>query len=343
MLDEEELVVRGIRFRGNKTVEFVELPRPVAKGINVVVEVKASALCGTDLPYYFAPTDELGYVPGHEVAGCVAEVDKASFVKVGDRVILNTQVGCGHCDECRRGRVLFCSEMKTAGVSGLDGGHSDYILIPEKDCLPLPEGIPYDVASVIPDGLGVPYHSTGKLGVNSLDTVAVFGLGPIGLGMVLYLNFVGSRVIAIEPSEYRRKLAKELGANFIIDPRSTDALGSILEITSGIGVDKAIDCSSSPITVGLALTSVRKGGRVSLVGQKDQVAIQNYTRTVVHRELEIFSSCGYNLGEYGTLVRLVERGFGLSRLITHRFPFREAPEAYNVFGEGNTGKVVLIH
>jgi threonine dehydrogenase-like Zn-dependent dehydrogenase len=343
-MDEEELVLLGIRFRGNRTVEFVELPKPVAKGTNVVVEVKASALCGTDLPYYFAPTDELGYVPGHEIAGCVAEVDKASFVKVGDRVILNTQVGCGHCDECRRGRVLFCSEMKTAGVFGLDGGHSDYVLIPEKDCLPLPEGIPYDVASVIPDGLGVPYHCTQKLSVASLDAVVVFGLGPIGLGMVLFLKFLGSQVIAIEPNEYRRKLAKELGADFVIDPESTDVLRSILEITSGIGVDKAIDCSSSPITVGLALASVRKGGRVGLVGQKEsQVTIQNYTRTIIHRELEVFSSCGYNLGEYGTLMRLVQRGLRVSKLITHRFPFREAPEAHKVFSEGNTGKVVLVH
>ena len=306
--------------------------------------MKASALCGTDLPYYFASTDTLGCVPGHEIAGRVAEVDRASFVKVGDRVILNTQVGCGHCDECRRGRVLFCSEMKTAGVFGLDGGHSDYILIPEKDCLPLPEDIPYDVASVIPDGVGVPYHTTSKLGVTSLDRVAVFGLGPIGLGMVLYLQFLGSEVIAIEPNAYRRNLAKELGADFVIDPASTDALSRVLEITSGTGVDKAIDCSSSSVTVGLALASVRKGGRVGLVGQKDSpVTIQDYTRTIIHRELEVFSSCGYNLGEYGSLIRLVQGGLPANKLITHRFPFREAPEAYKSFSAGNTGKVVLIH
>ncbi|MCL5986190.1 MAG: alcohol dehydrogenase catalytic domain-containing protein [Actinobacteria bacterium] len=335
----------GTRFTGNKKVVYKEFPKPKAKDDLVVIKVMASALCGTDLPFYRASTDVLGAIPGHEIAGEVAEVDRTVSLKVGDRVIVSTQVGCGSCDNCRNGQVLFCNDMRTMGVTpGFNGGHAEYVQASEKDCLNLPDEIPYDVGSVIPDCLGVPYHSTGKMGITSMDSVVVFGTGPIGLGMVIMLKYLGAFTIAVEMNEYRRNLASQFGANVAINPDKDDVIKSILDITDGEGVDKAIDCAAgTDVTTNQSLRVIKNGGKVAFIGEKERVCLDNLREMIIHKETIIYGSCGYNISEYGKLIKLVKRGFGIGKLITHRFNFTEVAEAYQLFDTGNTGKVVIIH
>ena len=335
----------GARFAGNKKIALKEYSKPKAKDNWVVVEVKASALCGTDLLYYRAPKDILNSIPGHEIAGIVSEVDSVLRLKVGDRVVVSTQVGCGHCDYCRNGQVLFCKDMYTMGVTaGYNGGHTDYILVPEKDCLNLPDEIPFDVGSIIADALGVPFHSTGKMGITSMDTVAVTGAGPIGLGMVLFLKYLGSFVIVAELNEYRRGLAKQLGADIVIDPGKENVIEKILDITKGEGVDKAIDCVGGiSTTANLSLAVIKNGGKVAFVGEKEKICIDNLSEMVIHKEAIIYGSCGYNISEYGRMIKLIQQGFKLEKLITHRYGFSELAEAFKLFDTGNTGKVVIIH
>ena len=335
----------GARFTGNRQIAFKEYSKPKAKGNWVVVEVKAAALCGTDLPFYRAPKDILNAIPGHEIAGIVSEVDSVLRLKVGDRVVVSTQLGCGHCDYCRNGQVLFCKDMHTMGLAtGYDGGHADYTLVPENSCLNLPDEIPFDVGSIIADALGVPFHSIGKMGVTSMDKVAVLGAGPIGLGMIIFLKYLGSFVIVSELNEYRRRLAKQLGADIIIDPNNENVIEKILEITEGEGVDKAIDCAAGTgITTNQSLAVIKKGGKVAFVGEKDKVCIDDLREMVIHKEVIIYGSCGYNISEYGRMIKLIQRGFGLDKLITHRFSFSELADAYKLFDTGNTGKVVIMH
>ncbi len=338
--------MRGVQYLGNRRIEITEFPTPEPHDDWVLVRVKASALCGTDLPYYHAPGDTLGgCIPGHEVSGQVSAVDRARHVKPGDRVVLNTQVGCGRCQYCRAGQVLFCAEMRTAGLGeGLHGGHADYILIPEKDCLSLPDDISYSVGSVIPDGAGVAFHLIKRMGgVGGLDRVAVFGAGPIGLGMVAMLNHMGAATIVVsEPSAYRRDLARKLGATHVIDASKDDPITFIRDITQGLGVDKAIDSAGEvDVTTNQALASVRKGGTVGLVGQKETVHLGEYTHHLIHKELNLISSCGYNLGEYEALVQAVHDGLRLPELITHEFPLEDIQSAFQVFDSGESGKVVI--
>lgn len=338
--------MRGAKYIGDRGVVLREIPKPEPKDDWVVVRVKASALCGTDLPFYRGQGDTLGdCIPGHEIAGQVVEVDRARRVKPGDRVVLNTQVGCGHCQFCRGGFVLFCPQMQTAGLGeGLHGGHADFVLIPEKDCLPLPDEISYLVGSVIPDGVGVPYHLLRRMGgVSGLDKVAVFGAGPIGLGMVAMLKYMGAGMIVVSDlSDYRRQLAEKLGADRTIDPQVENPVELILSLTEGVGVDKAIDAAGhTDVTTNQALISVKKGGTVGLVGQKDAVTIKEYTHQLIHKELHLVSSCGYNLSEYESLVAAVRNGLNAPGLITHEYPLEEIQTAFQVFDSGNTGKVVI--
>jgi propanol-preferring alcohol dehydrogenase len=226
----------------------------------------------------------------------------------------------------------------------LHGGHADFVLIPEKDCLPLPDNLSYAVGSVIPDGVGVPYHLLRRMGgVSGLDTVAVFGAGPIGLGMVAMLKYMGTQqIIVSELSAYRRELAEKLGADRTIDPQAEDPVEVILSLTGGIGVDKAIDAASyTDVTTNQALTSVKKGGTVGLVGQKDSATIEEYTHQLIHKELYVVSSCGYNLSEYESLVAAVQGGLNAKGLVTHEYPLEEIQTAFEVFDSGNTGKVVI--
>ncbi len=338
--------MRGAKYIGDRRIVLREITKPDPKDDWVVVRVKASALCGTDLPFYRGQGDTLGdCIPGHEIAGQVVEVDRALQVKPDDRVVLNTQVGCGHCQFCRGGSVLFCPEMRTAGLGqGLHGGHADYVLVPEKDCLPLPDDISYAVGSVIPDGVGVPYHLLRRMGgVSGLDKVVVFGAGPIGLGMVAMLKYMGAQMIIVsELNVYRRQLAEKLGADCTIDPQAQDSVEVILSLTEGAGVDKAIDTASyTDVTTNQALASVKKGGTVGLVGQKDSITLKDYTHQIIHKELYLVSSCGYNLSEYESLVAAVRNGLNAPGLITHEYPLVEIQTAFQVFDSGNSGKVVI--
>ncbi len=337
--------MKAVRFFGNRSAKLVTMPKPRAQDANMVVKVKASALCGSTLPFYDASTDILSCVPGHEVSGEVVEVDKATYVKPGDRVVLNTQVGCGRCEYCRSGQVLFCDQMQIVGLTpNIHGGHAEYISIPEKDCLDLLEDIPYEVGALIPDGLGVAYHSgIVKLGVMANDTVGIFGAGPIGLGLVLCMKWFGATIIVSETNDYRRNLAKELGADFSLNPLQGDVVKAIMDLTSGKGVDKAFDCAGgTDSTTNAALHSVKKAGKIALIGQKDTVTIRDYADLIIFRELQITGSCGYNVSEYSKLVSMIRAGYPLHKLLTHRFSLEQAPEAFKTFREGNTGKVVIV-
>lgn len=336
--------MRGLRFLGNRRVEIREFPKPKAKDSNVVVKIEASALCGTDLPFYRAKKDILGCIPGHELAGKVVEIDQTSYIKIGDRVVLNTQIGCGRCDYCRGGKVLFCESVKTMGVTpGFDGGHADYVLVPEKDCLLLPDDIDYTIGSVIPDGVGVPYNVFEKIGLRGREEIAVFGCGPIGLGIILLGKFWGAKVIGIDINPYRLDLSKKLGADKVIDASKNNPVTLIKEMTDNKGVSKAIDCAgNTDVTTNQTLYSVKKGGKVVFVGEKENVNFRNVREQIIHRELKIYGSCGYNLSNYGKLVSLIQEGLPVEKLITHKFLFEEADKAYREFEQGKTGKVVLI-
>ena len=203
--------MKGLRFLGKRITELRKLPDPVAKDDNVIVKIKASALCGSDLPRYRADSDILGAIPGHELAGEVIDIDKANKIKIGDRIVLNTQVGCGICKYCRRGQVLFCKSLKIMGATpGFNGGHAEYVSIPEKDCLILPDDIGFDIGAIIPDGVGVAYHLLNRMGLRAKESVAIFGCGPIGIGIINLAKFWGAYVIGIEINKYRCEFALKL-------------------------------------------------------------------------------------------------------------------------------------
>jgi len=336
----EEQEMYAVRLLGDTRVDVVNIPNPHAHKRWVIVEVRASAICGSDLHAYFS-TEGLKFTPGHEVAGEVVETgNEVTRFKPGDRVAIYNIVSCGTCKFCRRGDWIFCNEVKVIG-GHIDGGDAQYLAVPESNCLSLPDDLSFEEGALLGDGVGTPYSAIKRLGINGTNTVALFGLGPVGLGALFILKLLNCRVFAVEINEYRQQMGRTLGADIVIDPNKQDVIGAIKEYTKGEGVDIAIDCAGQEITENQALDSVKKGGKVAFVGENMHATIKPSDQ-LIRKELTVIGSWYFNVGEYEELVALVRRGLNIEKIITHRFSLEEAQRAFSVFASGKSGKVIFV-
>lgn len=333
----------GLRFTGQRGLYLGEFPKPEPESADwdspseVVLRVKASAICGTDREAWEGEGQKV--IAGHEVAGQVVAVDKRSWIKVGDRVAVNCHITCGHCEHCMNGDLYFCPELTVIGFDR-HGGNAEYLLIPESSCMPLPDNLSYEAGALIVDMLGTSYRAVKRLGPLPGDTVGIFGSGPIGLAALLVTKLYGAKVISIDLNEYRLKMAKRLGADHVINPREADVLEATRELTNGRGMDGALECAGSKVTTQQALDGVKLRGKVALVGVSHKVTVNPWEQ-FIQREVTMFGSRSFNVREYNEMVALVRRGLPIEEIITHRFPLQEAEKAFEVFGSGQCGKVIL--
>ncbi len=326
----------GVVFAGSGKVEVREFPDPEPKLGEALVKIAVSAICGSEMHPYHSPDGSRGRIVGHEMVGEVAAANQTAHVAVGDRVALQIMVGCGRCYYCTRGDYEHCAEMDY-----LIGGHAELIAAPEMCCLPLPDDVNWERGALLGgDTIGTTYRALKRIGVNASDTVAVLGCGPIGLGMLALLRFLGSRVIAADVSAYRRDLARKLGAWRVLDPSDGDMMAAIRDLTEGEGVDIALDCSPSPATLTAALDCVRKFGTVGLVGEKKESTIRPSDQ-FIRKEITAIGSWYYNPSDYYEIMRLHRRGLKVEDLVTHRFPLAQAETAFATFASGESGKVLL--
>ncbi len=335
--------MRAVKFVGNGCVEVVDVPKPKAAKGSVIVKVMTSALCGSDLHIYFSDKGS-ETTPGHEVAGEVVEVGEGvSEIRAKDRVALYAVISCGKCEFCRRGDWAFCNgPKKSLGWQHIHGGDAEYLAVPERICFPLPSDLSFEQGALLGDGVGTPYHAIKRLAINGTHTVALFGLGPVGLGALFILKLLNCKVIAVEISKYRQKLGKSLGADRVIDPNEQDPVDAIKECTKGEGVDIAIDCAGKEITENQALDCAKKWGKVAFVGQNSVGATIQPSSQFIAKELTVIGSFYFNVSEYKELIALVHRGLNIEKIITHRFSLEEAQKAFSVFVSGKSGKVVFV-
>jgi propanol-preferring alcohol dehydrogenase len=334
--------MQRVRLPGSRqaVVEQVAVPEP--RGGEVVVRVRASAICGSDLHGLYRPEKGSPSTPGHEFAGEVVAVDAAARVRVGDRVALHAAPGCGACRFCRMGAPIYCTEgAATLGFSR-DGGDATYALVPERACLPLPDDVSDEVAALIGDGVGTPYHALRKAGgVRGGDVLGVFGLGPVGLGATMLGAYFGATVIGVDVNAERLALAGTLGATHLVNPRDGNPAATLRELTGGRGLDVAMECAGSAVTLGYALEAIAPFGRVALVGEHQQASI-NPSGHFIGRELTMTGSRYYHHGDYDDILRLLAGGLRPERMVTHRFPLREAPAAFQLFDAGQAAKVLIL-
>ncbi|HUT35279.1 MAG TPA: zinc-binding dehydrogenase [Planctomycetota bacterium] len=333
--------MRGVKILDALKVETCDYPDPVPQGEEVVVRLEAAAICGSDLHGLYQRPGEKPFVPGHEGAGVVVAVDKPRVLKVGDRVCTTAVYPCGVCDHCRMGYTIYCRDRKGTYGFGLNGVHATHVRICERSLLPLPDSMSFEQGSLVLDPVGTHFHANKRMGTNARHTVAVFGLGPMGLGAVCVTAFLGARVIAVDPIAFRRELAKKLGAADAVDPAAGDVAAQIRELTKGYGLDRAFECSGRPEPLYAALDLVRHFGHVSIVGEQPEAKISP-SNHFNRKEITLSGSTCFPLGEYDEIVRAFEAGLPAARMITHRFTVEQAAEAYATFNTGDTGKVIFV-
>ena len=349
--------MRGVVFLGERRLEIREFPDPTPGPDEVVIEVKASGMCGSDLKFYrpslAEATRALGLggdgepnIAGHEPCGVVvargAGVTETEAPD-GARVMVHHYKGCGSCEHCRVGWQQLCPEGFTVyGATG-DGAHADYMKIPASTLVPLPDELSFETGAAIACGTGTAYGALKRVSLAGSDTVAIFGQGPVGLSATQFGRAMGARVIALDTIAERLELAKELGADAIVDPGSNDPVAAIKELTGGRGVDIAIDCSGSEAGRLGAIRSTRTWGTVGLVGEGGTMTV-NVSKELMRKQLTIVASWTFSAFGQAECARYVaERGIDVDHLFTQRYTsLDEAEEAYRLFDTQTTGKGVFL-
>ena len=317
----------------------IEQPDPRAKDDVVVVKVLTSPLC---TEYYQFKQGDPGDCLGHEAVGEVVAVDKATRVCVGDRVVVQPLNACGHCALCRTGNFIHCTNgrnllAETGSAAGL-ATIAQYTLKAESQLTPIPDGLSYDHAAMACCGLGPTFGAMQLARVDAFDTVLITGLGPVGLGGVINARFRGARVIGVESHPYRAALARQLGAEAVIDPTDNDAQRQLRDLTGGLGVDAAIETSGVADAKPFALEALRRKGRFAMVGWHGSLDVD----TIISKGLSVYGAWHYNLNDAGRLLQVIQQvPAQIRQLITHTFPLTDVQRAWELQATGACGKVVL--
>ncbi len=330
--------MRSAVFSGDSRVEVREVPDPRPGTGEVLLRIHASALCGSELKHYRSGQGR-ALNAGHEIAAEVIEANAAGIHQPGDHVVVNIMAAhtCGRCYFCLSGDPKYCKQAQNVW-----GAHCELIAADARACLPLPADIAFETGALLGgDFVGTSYRAVKRLGVGGLDTVMVIGAGPVGLGVLGILRFMGARVIVVEPTRYRRDLAAAVGAT-VLDPNDVDVQATAVELTSGLGPHVVIDCAGRPETQNLALDTVRIKGKVGFVGENQQLTI-NPSKQIIHKELTIVGSVYYTPEDYQEILLLYRQGYRPEQFVTHRFPLAEADQAFRTFASGESGKVLLTY
>jgi len=343
--------MKGAVLPGNSTVELRDFDIPTPGYGQVLVQTKASTICGSDIRCIYREhtgKGPEGYIPGtiagHEPCGVIIqEGEGLKRFKKGDRVIIYHISGCGVCNDCRRGFYISCkSKYRQAYGWQRNGGMAPYILAEEKDLIELPDELTFKDGAQVACGFGTVYEAMEKIGVSGNDAVLVTGLGPVGLAALMMAKAMGANMlIGVEMNDYRIDLAKKLGlADFIFKP-DEGVLDRILKVTGGKGAEKSIDTSASDAGRQLAIRATREWGKIAFVGEGGTCTF-NPSPDIIHGQKTIYGSWVTSLWRMEELVeRLVRWGIHPEKLITHEFSLDDASKAYQLMASGQCGKVAV--
>ena len=296
-----------------RNLVYEDVPTPEAGVDDVLIKVEACGICGSDVHGYDGSTGRRipPIIMGHEASGVVAETGSGvTLFRVGDRVTFDSTLYCGTCSFCRQGRINLCDNRRVLGVSCGDyrqhGAFAEYVAVPERIVYRLPDGMTFEQAAMV-EAVSIAVHAVARTRIALNDTAVVIGSGMIGLLVIQATRAAGcGRVVAVDVDEDKLALAKSLGATDIVCAGKADPVNAVFPLTGGRGADVVFEVVGLEETVAAALTCVRKGGQVTLVG--------NISRTVafplqaaVTREITLNGSCASS-GEYAACLDLIARG-----------------------------------
>ena len=340
----------GVILPGNRRVVFREFPIPQPGPGQVLLKMKASSLCGSDIRAIYrehlgtGAEAYQGVIAGHEPCGQIIGLGPGTKrFRKGDRVIVYHISGCGVCHDCRMGYQITCtSDLRAAYGWQRDGGHAEYLLAEERDLVLLPEALSYPDGALIACGYGTCYEALLRIGLSGRDWVLVVGLGPVGLAALMLAKAMGAvQRIGVDTVPERIELAEKLGLTELALLSRDDTADRIRQATGGEGVEAAIDCSGSPEGRLVTIQSTRRWGRVAFVGEGNDVSFEP-SRDLIHKQITLYGSWVTSLGHMEDLVeKLVAWRLHPHEIVTHTFGLSQADEAYRLMDVGQCGKVVI--
>jgi propanol-preferring alcohol dehydrogenase len=340
--------MRAVKITGKGKVEVLNVPVPKPGRSEVLIEMKASCLCRSDLYRYHGKVlfegEGLGvnWTPGHEPCGVVKAVGECvTDVMPGDRVGVYMMNGCEKCEYCEQGYIMLCKDFGCIGFA-CDGAHADYLITTEKNCLPLPDDMDYVTGALLTDMGGTLYSACKSMNVNGAMTVAVFGLGPMGCAGILFAKQFGALTIGIDIDTKRLDFAQSIGADYVIDSTAVDVVDKIRELTFGKGADASIDCTGNPLAENNAINCLRNLGQLCVVGENDALTI-NPSVQLIRKRITIHSSWIFNRRDWGELCDFVQKNrINVSKIASHVFNIENAAEAFALFDSHQAQKVVFV-
>ena len=348
--------MQGVVFTGGRELELMDFPDPTPGPDEVVIEMKASGMCGSDLHQYRRPKgggqatglpmNPNPTIAGHEPCGVVAAVGpgvNSKEARVGERVMVHHYQGCTQCIHCRSGWQQLCQEtlVKVYG-NNAHGGHAKYILVPANTLVPLPDEVSFEAGAAISCGSGTAYSALRRMNLSGNDTIAIFGQGPVGLAATQFAKAMGAKVIALDVNPQRLERAKEFGADEIVDPGSNDPVAAIKDLTHGRHADLTLDTSSNPEARLNAIRSTKVWGTMCFVGEGGNVTI-DVSPHLLRRQLTLVASWTFSTIIQAECARyVVDRKIDVDRLFTHRWKLGQAVEAYQLFDHQSDGKGVFL-
>jgi 2-desacetyl-2-hydroxyethyl bacteriochlorophyllide A dehydrogenase len=303
-------------------LEMQGIPIPSVGSRDVLVRVKAAGICHSDVHYRAGVSPvHIPLTLGHEVAGVVEQVgEEVTNVKVGDRVCLHYMVTCGNCIYCSQGSEQFCTSGQMLGYHR-DGGYAEYIGLPARSAFLLPEEIPFEQGAIMMCSSATSFHALRKGRVKANESVAVFGVGGLGMSAVQLARAFGAMdVYAVDINARKLKMAEGFGA-IPVNAAETDPAAEIKRLTDGRGVDVALELIGLPLTMGQAIESLAKFGRAVMVGVTQKTIEIGPYRDLILREAEVIGSSDHLAQELPTLIELARRGrLDLSDVVTEALP-----------------------
>lgn len=342
--------MKALLLQEYKQLAVVELPRPECQADELLVQVKACGICGSDIHGFDGSSGRRipPLVMGHEAAGVVVAVgENVQGFSVGDRVTFDSTVSCGKCHYCRAGSINLCENRQVLGVSCNEfrrqGAFAEYVNVPQHIAYKIPDSLSFEHAAMI-EAVSIAVHATNRTPKHLGGSVVVVGAGMIGLLCIQTLKLAGfSKVIAIDLDDAKLELAKSLGATHTINgsAKIEEVVAKVLELTEGRGADASMEVVGAKAPVNTCFQVVRRGGSVTLVGNLTPV-VELPLQLVVTRELSVYGSCASN-GEIPQCIELLSTGaIQVEPLITATSSLEEAAQWFDRLYSGEKGAMKVI-
>lgn len=338
--------MKEVVITGPKQYEIREVPVPKPGDGEVLIQMKAAGVCGSDVHQFLGenPNAVFPRVPGHENAGVIVAVGKdVKNIKVGDHVVVDLVVACGECPQCKKGRRNVCRTVKARG-SAIDGGWREYFAVPEHEVYLLPQDMPFkDAALIEPFAIGG--HCTTRAGIQGGESVLVLGSGTIGAVILQTLKLKGCRVICADINDASLARAKEYGADAIVNTKTENLKDAVQKFTDGAGVDVIFDSACYPGSLTAVLEMGIPANGATIVPMGFCTAQEGITQAMINtRELSIIGTrMSYNQFQ-PTIERFAKHEYQLDGMVSHYIPFSQVGQVFEniIHPPKNMKKMVIV-